>query len=282
MIRTGTAIAMVGLKYFSEWEVILVDLRSGKETNAASIMGMMMLAVTPGTEVEFFSLMPNDVWNKYVEILSALFYTLDEENIKNNWVAYEALKGIFYSIPEMPENRDLLLQRLRETARSYNIEHFFSGFSTPDRFTEDERLRLESNLRAKAAYDVFISKVTEDLDYAKELYFFLERSGQRTFLSEFSIRKESDSDFQEVIEQALNSAKHLIVLGSRPAAFKSDWVKAEWRTFLAEKRAGRKHGNLITIRTGHFGIEKLPIALRTFQSIEWGEDCFLAVRDFLI
>lgn len=58
-------------------------------------MGMMMLAVPTGTEVEFFSLMPNDVWNKYVEILSALFYTLDGDNIKNNWVAYEALKGIF-------------------------------------------------------------------------------------------------------------------------------------------------------------------------------------------
>lgn len=46
------------------------------------------------------------------------------------------------------------------------------------------------------------------------------------------------------------------------------WVRAEWTTFLNEKRAGRKAGNLVTVRPTKVSVADLPVMLRMFQSEE--------------
>ncbi len=42
--------------------------------------------------------------------------------------------------------------------------------------------------------------------------------------------------------------------------------------FVAEKRAGRKAGNIVTVTSGDLKIEDLPVALRFYESIRWTDD----------
>lgn len=260
----------------------MVDLRDGGEVSARDIMRMMLMAVTHGCKVEFFSLMPQTSWDNYLGILSALFYTLDETNQSRYGEAYKELEKILWNIPERGGDPSEILASLKEVARRYDVEYFFQ--SLPEQRvhdSDDVSVRVASNLEQRQAYDVFISKESTDLSYAKELFFFLERSGIKTFLSEESIAKEGDADFQEVIERALASTRHLIVLGSSTRSFESDWVKAEWRAFLAEKRAGRKRGNLLTVRVGDIDVGNLPLALRSFHSLTWNDQVFDEIKSFV-
>jgi hypothetical protein len=70
------------------------------------------------------------------------------------------------------------------------------------------------------------------------------------------------------IETALNKAKSMIVVATKPAHLEGGWVRAEWTTFLNELRAGRKTGNLVTVRPKCVSVAELPVMLRMFQSEE--------------
>ena len=121
-------------------------------------------------------------------------------------------------------------------------------------------------------YDVFISAKSEDLAYSRQVYEYLTARGIKAFLSNLSLRQVGDSDYQEVIEAALERAKHLVVVGSSRENMISSWVRAEWRMFVGEKRAGRKSGNVVTVLAGSVDQADLPLALRNFQTVRLDKD----------
>ena len=95
-------------------------------------------------------------------------------------------------------------------------------------------------------YDVFISCKSEDYPIAEKLYCYLKDNGFKVFLSSKELRKLKDSEYMDAISDALDSAYHLIVLGSSKENIKSKWVKFEWTTFLNEQLSGRKSGQIMT------------------------------------
>ncbi len=127
-------------------------------------------------------------------------------------------------------------------------------------------------------YDVFISCKSEDYLRARAVYDYLTRKKLKVFLADKELRKKGSSEFGRVIDEALDSAKHLIVFSSNPEYVKSSYVESEWRTFIEEKRFGRKEGNVITI-LDNCDISSLPITLRHFQS--FGLSDFAHIIDFL-
>lgn len=127
-------------------------------------------------------------------------------------------------------------------------------------------------------YDVFISCKSEDYLRARAVYDYLTRKKLKVFLADKELRKKGSSEFGRVIDEALDSAKHLIVFSSNPEYVKSSYVESEWRTFIEEKRSGRKEGNVITI-LDNCDISSLPITLRHFQS--FGLSDFAHIIDFL-
>lgn len=122
------------------------------------------------------------------------------------------------------------------------------------------------------AYRVFISYkhttmdgtgVTRDYTIASELHSALTRAGVPTFFSEKDL---STGDYINEIYEALEEADIMIVVGTRPDHIRSQWVKEEWSTFIAEINGKRKpNGDVYTYLEGMM-VNELPSMLYKRQS----------------
>lgn len=127
-------------------------------------------------------------------------------------------------------------------------------------------------------YEIFICCKSEDYELARNVYTYLVERGYRVFLADAELRKKANAEYGKVIDSALDSACHLIVVTSRKEFVESSYVESEWRTFLEEKRTGRKRGNLLTILKG-IDVSVLPISLRKYQSFPYSD--FSLIIDYL-
>ncbi len=117
-------------------------------------------------------------------------------------------------------------------------------------------------------YDVFISSKSEDYPIAREICSFLENKGYAVFFAEKSIPFGADSLFKKTIDSALDAAKNMLVVCSNPEYLKDGWVYYEWNTFSVEILSGRKsESNILTVMDASLSISKLPIGLRSYQSL---------------
>ena len=123
-------------------------------------------------------------------------------------------------------------------------------------------------MQEKKQYDVFISSKSEDYPIAREICSFLENKGYVVFFAEKSIPFGADSLFKKTIDSALDAAKNMIVVCSNPEFLKDGWVYYEWNTFSVEILSGRKSkSNILTVLGISSAISKLPIGLRSYQSL---------------
>jgi hypothetical protein len=109
---------------------------------------------------------------------------------------------------------------------------------------------------------VFISAKSADYDYASQVYGFLTAAGVSTFFSQETLPQLGVSDYRRQIEAALDETEHLVVVTSSVENVSSPWVEHEWGSFITEKLAGRKGGNLITVVLGSLQPQDLPLGLR--------------------
>lgn len=126
-------------------------------------------------------------------------------------------------------------------------------------------------------YDIFISCKSEDYPVARKVYQYLKGQKYSVFLADTELRKKGNAEYGKIIDEALDTATHMIIIASNPEYIRSTYVESEWRIFMEEKRAGRKTGNIITII--NFPISALPISLRVFQSFVMND--FVKIADFL-
>ena len=93
----------------------------------------------------------------------------------------------------------------------------------------------------EAPFDVFIcykesgsdGRRTLDSVLAQELYFGLKNEGINAFFSRITLEDKLGTAYEPYIFAALNSAKIMVVLGTRPEHFDAVWVKNEWSRYLA-------------------------------------------------
>ncbi len=97
-------------------------------------------------------------------------------------------------------------------------------------------------------YDVFIcyketddctKERTRDSIDAQEIYYQLTQEGFRVFFSRITLEDKVGAEYEPYIFAALNSAKVMIAIGSKPEYFNAVWVKNEWSRFLAMMRKDR-------------------------------------------
>lgn len=98
-------------------------------------------------------------------------------------------------------------------------------------------------------FDVFIcyketdanGRRTPDSVLANDLYHQLTQEGFKVFFARITLEDKLGSAYEPYIFAALNSAKVMVVLGTRPAYFQAAWVKNEWSRYLAlVKESGGK------------------------------------------
>lgn len=116
-------------------------------------------------------------------------------------------------------------------------------------------------------FDVFISHKSADFKIGKQIYDLLLASGRSAFLSEISLPALTNTDYSFEIDEALNKAKHIIVVATKLEYINSGWVKYEWTSFANEIRSGRKNGHIITLNCG-LDLDSLPFLLRQYEVID--------------
>ena len=96
-------------------------------------------------------------------------------------------------------------------------------------------------------YDVFIcyketdanGKRTQDSVIANDIYHQLTQEGFKVFYAAITLEGKLGSAYEPIIFAALNSAKVMLAIGTRPEYFNSVWVKNEWSRFLKINRQDR-------------------------------------------
>lgn len=94
-------------------------------------------------------------------------------------------------------------------------------------------------------FDVFIcyketdesGRRTHDSVMATDLYHQLTQEGFKVFFSRITLEDKLGTAYEPYIFAALNSAKVMVVLGTKPEFFRAVWVKNEWSRFLSLVKA---------------------------------------------
>ena len=97
-------------------------------------------------------------------------------------------------------------------------------------------------------FDVFIcyketdaqGRRTQDSVLATELYHELTKENFKVFFSRITLEDKLGTAYEPYIFAALNSAKVMVVIGTRPEYFNAVWVKNEWSRYLALIKNGAK------------------------------------------
>ena len=103
--------------------------------------------------------------------------------------------------------------------------------------------------RKEEPFDVFIcyketdnnGRRTPDSVLANDLYHQLTQEGFKVFFSRITLEDKLGTAYEPYIFAALNSAKVMVVLGTKPEFFNAVWVKNEWSRYLnLVKQSGGK------------------------------------------
>ena len=96
-------------------------------------------------------------------------------------------------------------------------------------------------------FDVFIcykesdaDKRTVDSVIANDIYYQLTQAGFRVFYAAITLEDKLGKEYEPYIFAALNSAKVMLVLGTKPEYFNAVWVKNEWSRYLSLIKNGAK------------------------------------------
>ena len=131
-------------------------------------------------------------------------------------------------------------------------------------------------------YDIFIcykesdenGERTRDSVLAQEIYYQLKEQGKRIFFSRITLEDMVGTQYEPYIFAALNSAKIMIVVGTKPEHFNAIWVKNEWSRFLAMMKKDRDKILLPCYRD--MDPYDLPEQLSILQSYDMGKISFMA------
>lgn len=97
-------------------------------------------------------------------------------------------------------------------------------------------------------FDVFVcyketdsnGRRTHDSVLANDLYHQLTQEGFKVFFARITLEDKLGSAYEPYIFAALNSAKVMVVLGTKPDYFNAVWVRNEWSRYLALIKQGQK------------------------------------------
>lgn len=125
-------------------------------------------------------------------------------------------------------------------------------------------------------YDVFISykeldnygQRTADSVLAQEIYNELIKKGCKVFFARKTLEGKLGQEYEPIIYAALNSAKVMVVVGTRPDHFEAVWVRNEWRRF---QLMGETTEKTIIPVFRNMPAERLPSELSSYVALDMGK-----------
>ena len=130
-------------------------------------------------------------------------------------------------------------------------------------------------------YDVFIcykesdasGERTRDSLMAQDIYYQLTEQGRKVFFARITLEDVAGTQYEPYIFAALNSAKVMIVVGTKAEYLNAVWVKNEWSRFLAMMKKDRHKLLLPCYRD--MDPYDMPEALAVLQSYDMGKIGFI-------
>ena len=107
-----------------------------------------------------------------------------------------------------------------------------------------------------------------DYGVGERIYSLFERQKRKCFFAPISLQDGGNTEFGAEIDLALDKSTSMIVVASTPEVFDKPYFDQEWRTWVNEKRSGRKIGNLMTAIGNAMTVAQLPLALRMFETAQ--------------
>ncbi len=146
--------------------------------------------------------------------------------------------------------------------------------------------------KTEKPYDVFIcyketdanGYKTKDSETANIFFHKLTQEGYRVFYSAITLKEKVGRSYEPYIYAALNSAKVMLVIGTKTEYFNAPWVKNEWSRYL-DIMSENKNRLLIPCYKDMDAYD-LPIEFAHFQAQDMGKiDCFeniiSAIKNFI-
>lgn len=176
----------------------------------------------------------------------------DDTDAEAHWGAVISRFGIEYVEDPATHQRIPTCHRVQVASILTDEDYLAAVENAPDeesrRIYQEEAARIAEIQRGILAisanekpYDVFIcyketdenGQRTRDSQWAQDVYYGLTEQGLKVFFSRITLEDKLGQQYEPYIFAALNSAKVMVVIGSRPEYFNAVWVKNEWSRYLS-------------------------------------------------
>ena len=199
----------------------------------------------------------NSEFDKAAAIYEQILFE-DNTDAEAYWSLVLCRYGIEYVVDPISQRRVPTIRRAQYTS-IFDDANYKSAVKIADNYQrvvyEEEATTINEIQKGILAisqkedpFDVFLcyketdesGKRTHDSVLAQELYYELKQEGFKVFFSRITLEDKLGTAYEPYIFAALNSAKVMVVLGSKPEYFNSIWVKNEWSRFLSLIQNGEK------------------------------------------
>lgn len=176
----------------------------------------------------------------------------DDTDAEAHWGAALSRYGIEYVEDPATKKRIPTCHRLQVASILADADYLAAVENAPDaesrRLYEEQAAQIaeiQKGILAISAnekpYDVFIcyketddnGQRTRDSQWAQDVYYGLTDAGYKVFFSRITLEDKLGQQYEPYIFAALNSARVMAVIGSKPEYFNAVWVKNEWSRYLA-------------------------------------------------
>jgi hypothetical protein len=175
----------------------------------------------------------------------------DSTDAEAHWGILLSKYGVEYVEDPVTHNRIPTCHRVQRNSILSDPDYQNTIQNAPDEYTkslyEEEANRIYEIQREILAisnqenpYDVFIcykerddsGNRTKDSVISQDIYNNLDKEGYRVFFARITLEKQLGNQYEPYIFNALNSAKVMLVVGTKKEYFDSLWVKNEWSRYL--------------------------------------------------
>lgn len=183
----------------------------------------------------------------------------DDNDAEAHWGAVISRFGIEYVEDPATKKRIPTCHRVQVASILADADYLAAVEHAPDETSRElykqqatEIAEIQKGILAISAnekpYDVFIcyketdadGQRTHDSQWAQDIYYGLTEQGYKVFFSRITLEDKLGQQYEPYIFAALNSAKVMVVVGSKPEYFNAVWVKNEWSRYLALMKTDHK------------------------------------------
>ena len=199
----------------------------------------------------------NDDFDKAMEVYEQILNETPEDS-EAYWSLVLCRYGIEYVEDPQTKKRVPTVNRVQYTSifddDNYRSALKYADASQRSVYEQEAKVinKIQKDILAisqkEEPFDVFIcykesderGQRTRDSVYANDLYHELTKEGFKVFYARITLENKLGEAYEPYIFAALNTAKIMVVIGTKPEYFNAPWVKNEWSRYLTMIKGGEK------------------------------------------